>query len=185
MHMAIRKTAQIRLNDELKKAVHSGSGWYDYKVTVQFLNSMKDLLRNNIQSARAELSLFFGGGGVIEEDDSGDVFDLSFDGVNVHIVYDGGEVSEYTVSGMKGRRDVVQRLLSLFFYDRMLPKYENMVVEIDRMLADLDNDTTLRGLSELREIIRGDRYMTVSAISGLPIRDESDDGYDLFGGEEE
>ena len=179
--MPVKKSPMMRLNDNLKRAVHSGDGYDDYMTVYQFLKHKSALLANRIKKLRYTIANFFEEGGEIVSD-TDDVFDVSIQGVRLTIKYDeAGDVTDYSVSGMKRKKDVVNRLLSLFFCTHMIPIYEDILLATEEQLADMDNDNVLRGMSELRDIIRGDRYLTVGSISDVKIASEDDpDPFGIF-----
>lgn len=168
------KKPQVRFNNDLRKAVHSGDGYSDYMTVYQFLvqklNGMKDLLRRS----KHFIQDFYLEGGEVRQEDKG-VFHASIDGVDLRIVFDGdGDVSEYSVTGIKRKKDVAKRILNLFFYEHLIPMVEDIILTTEEQLKDMDNDNTLRGLSELRDIIRGDKYLTSMVVSGVEIATEED-----------
>ena len=99
---------------------------------------------------------------------------------------DSGEVTGYEMDGIKGKQDVVRRILSLFFCLHMMPVYAKILDVTAEQIADMDNDNVLRGMSEIRDLIRGDKYLTASSIRGTDIRTEEDpaDPFGVFSEEE-
>lgn len=175
--MAVKRTPQQKLNRELRRAIHSGDGYDDYMTAVQFMQAKVSLLKQRMLRMQGDIDRFFDEGGEITCED--EVFNVHIDGVTLLVRYDGdGEVSEYTVSGMRGKRDVVRRLLGLFFCVHLIPVYKGIVEATAEQLADMDNDRTLRGMSELRDLIRGDRYLTSYAVSGLDVDTEPEEGWE-------
>ncbi len=175
--MVVRKTPQQKLNRELRKAVHSGDGYEDYMTVYQFLHSKISLLNQRMRRMQRDIDTFFDDGGEIALNE--EHYDVSLDGVTLSVSYDeDGEVTDYFISGMKGKRDTVRRIMGLFFSVHMMPIYRRIISETNEQLADLDNDRTLRGMSELRDIIRGDRYLTSFAVSGVEIDSEPEEGWD-------
>lgn len=179
--MPVKKNPMVRLNDNLKRAVHSGDGYDDYMTVYQFLMQKAALLSTRIKKLRYTIASFFEEGGEIVTERE-DTFDVTIHGVRLTIVYDeAGDVTDYSVSGMKRKKEVVDRLLSLFFCTHMIPIYEDILCKTKEQLADMDNDNVLRGMTELRDIIRGDRYLTVGSISDMKIASEDDpDPFGIF-----
>ena len=179
--MAAAKTKpQMKLNRDLKKAIHSGDGYDDYMTVYQFQMQKLALMRTTLKRIRRRLEAFFMDGGEIYPDEEG-VFHASIEGVELCVVYDqDGDVSDYSISGIKGKSHVAKRILNLFFDEHMIPIFENLITLTDEQLKDMDNDNTLRGLFELRDIMRGDKYLTAAAISGIEIATEEDRN-ELFG----
>jgi len=182
--MTQRKTAQNRLNRDLRKAVHSGDGYDDYMRIYQFLRQKQNIVNERMRIMRHRIDDFYNDGGTVTEGDGS--FTVSLSGVSVHIGFDvEGDVSSYKVDGMKGKRDTVERILSLFFCLHMMPVYRHILETTMEQIADMDNDNVLRGLSEIRELIRGDRYLTASSIAGTELRSEDDipDPFGIYGEE--
>ncbi len=182
--MTQKRTAQNRLNRDLRKAVHSGDGYDDYMRIYQFLRQKQNIVSDRMRIMRHRIDDFYGDGGNVTEENG--LFTLSLSGVLLHIGFDAdGEVSSYGVEGMKGRRDTVERMLSLFFCLHMMPVYRHILETTAEQIADMDNDNVLRGMSEIRELIRGDRYLTASSLAGAELRSEDDipDPFGLYGEE--
>lgn len=188
--MPTKPRPQIRLSKELKKAVHSGGGWEDYATVCQFEAHKVAVLDKRLRIMRHALDDFYLDGGTVEgppeEKTEDGVFRMALDGAVMEIVYAAdGTVKGYTVSGMNGSGAVHRRMLSLFFCLHLIPVYENIIEATKEQLADIDNDNVLRGIAEIRELLREDRYLTAAAISGVDISTEDEDPFDLFGGGEE
>ena len=166
------KKPQIRLNNDIKKAVHSGNGYEDYMTVYQFLKCKQDMLTRALRRIKHRMEdFYYDGGEVFQEDDS--TFHASRAGVDLRIVYDGeGDVTEYTVTGIKKKSHVAERILYQFLDELFVPFFENAIAVTEEQLKNLDNDNTLRGLCELRDLIRKDTYLTTAAISGLDIMSE-------------
>lgn len=180
--MAVTKTrAGLKLNRELRKAVHSGNGYDDYMTVYQFEQGKIAELTRRIARMQHEIDGYYEAGGKLIEDPEG-VFTLALAGVRMKISYDGsGEVTGYAVDGIKGHRDTVWEMLSLFFCTHLMPIYERILDRTADQIADMDNDNVLKGLCEVRDIIRGDRYLTTAAVSGVNINTESDtDPFGIF-----
>lgn len=184
--MVSKRTAQNRLNKDLRKAIHSGDGYEDYITVYQFLKQKQALVTERMRLMRHRIDDFYDEGGEATMDRDRNLT-LSLNGVVMHVYVDGdGEISGYDLNGIRGKREVVQRLLSLFFCLHMLPIYGSIVQTTVEQLADMDNDNVLRGMTEIRDIIRGDKYLTVSSLLGTDIRTENDiDPFGLFTEEEE
>ena len=175
------KKPQIRLNRDLKKAIHSGNGYDDYMTVYQFQMQKLALIRTTLKKVKHRIEDFFLDGGEICREDDIDVFHATLDGVDLRVVYDeDGDVSDYSITGMKGKGDVAKRILNMFFDEHLISILGDIISVTDEQLKDMDNDNTLRGLFELRDIIRGDKYLTAAAISGIDIATEEDRN-ELFG----
>lgn len=176
--------AQLRLNKELKRAVHSGDEYEDYLTLVQFLVKERSILALRLQRLESALAEFYTAGGKITEEDG--TVNVTFGDLQYVIKFGpGGDVEHYSVRnpGGKGETEAAHKM---FFCTYIRPYYESRVKVIDEQLADLDNDNTLRGICEIREAIRGDRWLTMSTVSGVDIQREEDiDPYGVFGREED
>ncbi|MBQ7701246.1 MAG: hypothetical protein IJT54_02470 [Candidatus Methanomethylophilaceae archaeon] len=176
----------MKLNRDLKKAIHSGSGYDDYMTIYQFQMQKLAIIRKTLRDMKHSINDFYEEGGETYETDENE-FCASIDGVTLHVAYDDeGNVIEYSIKGMRKKPDVAKRILNLFFYEHIIPIFEDIIETTQEQLKNLDNDNTLRGLYELRDIMRGDKYLTAAAISGLEIvsEDDRDIFADIFGGEE-
>ena len=172
--MAAAKKPQAKLNRELKKAVHSGDGYDDYMTVYQFQQQKLAMVRNALRRAKHRIDDFFYDGGEILQTEENE-FRAAIDGVELRVVYDDdGDVSEYSITGMKGKSQVAKKILNLFFDEHLIPIFEDIILLTDEQLKNMDNDNTLRGLFELRDIMRSDKYLTAAAISGLDIAMEDD-----------
>lgn len=172
----------FRFNNELKKAVHSGDGYEDYKTVYQFLQEKIDVLQYRLNRMQKHIDDFYGRGGTIESEDGSHV--VSIDASKIRITYDGdGDVTGYSVEGLKGRREYVWYMLGLFFSTHLMPIYGQIVEDTREQLRDIDNDNILRGIAEVRDLIRGDRYLTSAAVSNMKISAEEDvDPFGIYGG---
>lgn len=178
------KKPQAKLNRELKKAVHSGDGYDDYMTVYQFQQQKLAMVRNALKRAKHGIDdFYYDGGEIIQGADN--VFIAVMDGVELRVVYDkDGDVSDYSITGMKGKSQVAKRILNLFFDEHLIAIFEEIIKLTEEQLKNMDNDNTLRGLFELRDIMRSDKYLTASAISGLDIAMEDDPGLFDFTEEE-
>ncbi len=184
--MVIKKP-QMKLNRDLKKAIHSGSGYDDYMTIYQFQMQKLAILRKTLRDMKYSITDFYEDGGEVSQTEEENVFHATLDGVELRVVYDHeGNVDEYSITGMRKKPDVAKRILNLFFNEHIIPIYEGIIATTEEQLKDLDNDNTLRGLYELRDIMRGDKYLTAAAISGLEIvsEDDRDIFAGIFGGDE-
>ena len=171
--------AGLRLSREVRQAVHSGDGYDDYVTMYQFEHAKMNELNHRIARMEQAIQAFYDDGGEISQ--QGDLdFTISYDSVRLHIIYDtDGQVSAYSVEGMRGRRATVKRILGLFFSIHLLPYYRQILDTTEDQLKDIDNDNVLKGISEIRDLIRGDKYLTTAAISSVGLSQE--EGEDPFG----
>lgn len=176
--------AQIRLNKELKKAVHSAEEYEDYLTLIQFLTKERSILATRLKRIEMAISEFYSAGGDITSEDG--VVKVSFGELKYVIVFDeNGDVEQYSVRN-PGDKYETEYAHKIFFCSYIRPYYQTRVKNIEDQLADLDNDNTLRGICELRDVIRGDRWLTTSAVSGIKIQKEEDvDPYGVFDEEDE
>lgn len=181
-----KKTPQNKLNRDLRKAIHSGDGYDDYMTVYQFLRQKQALVTERMKIMRHRIDDFYADGGEAYQKKDG-TFRVILDGVTLSIAMDdSGEVTGYEMDGIKGKQDVVRRILSLFFCLHMMPVYAKILDVTAEQIADMDNDNVLRGMSEIRDLIRGDKYLTASSIMGTDIRTEEDpaDPFGVFSEEE-
>lgn len=180
--MATARKPAVRFNKELRKAIHSGDGYDDYMTLYQFEKYKLSVLNQRIRRMQHAIDEFFDDDGEI--DHQGQLFEVSLGETKLKVLFDdAGEVTDYSLTGIKGRRDVVDRIMGLFFSVYLLPVYKRIIAATEEQLADLENDSILKGMCEIRDIIRGDRYLTSFAVSGTDLSSEADDLYELFGGE--
>lgn len=168
------------LNRELRKAVHSGEGYETYITIYQYEKGLQDALEQAKLSAEEDIRNFYRDGGQIER--QGLNILMTFNGASLFIEYDiQGNVISYTPRPVFRHRRDIQRMMGLFFDTYMLPKYNAMLEKSKDQLEDLDNDRIIRGICEIRDLIRGDRYMTVNAVSGMGTSEEdSTDSLGIF-----
>lgn len=176
--------AQIKLNRELKRAVHSGDEYDDYQAIMQFLNKQRSILAFRLRRIEMAINDFYNAGGEMEKVDN--VLNVSFGDLRYTVVYNSLEqVEEYHVKH-PGNKNEVEYCHKIYYCSHMRPKFASTIKKLDEQLADLDNDNTLRGIFEIRNAIRGDRWLTMSAVSGVGIQREDDiDPYGVFGREDE
>ena len=163
---------QIKFSRALKAAVHSGDGWDDYTTLVQFLNQKVALIELKASETAGRIDGFFEDGGTVDDEGEG-IMHASFGGTELRAVFGpGGDVEEYTLS--HARRSSVERIWQLFRDQCLLTAYSSIIARTRESLKDLDNANTIEGLRELRCMIRGDRYLTAAAVTGLDVAVEDD-----------
>lgn len=172
----------FRFSRDLKKAVHSGEGYDDYMTVYQFLQEKIGILQYRINRMQKHIDDFYDEGGVITHD--GNVYTVELGESKITVLYDeSGSVTGYSVEGLKGRREFVWYMLGLFFSTHLMPIYQKIIDSTQEQLKDVDNDNILKGISEIRDLIRGDRYLTAAAVSNLKIASEDDvDPFSMFSG---
>lgn len=177
--------AQLRLNTELKKAVHSSDEYEDYMALVQFLVKQKTILALRLSRIIEQLEWFEASGGSITHDPDLKCTSIQYMDLEYTVEYrDDGSVSKYTVVN-PDNQVAVEYVHKIFFCAYIRPMYSDKIDLIDEQLADIDNDNVLKGIGEIRKSIRGDKYLTTAAISGASIQSEEDiDPYNIFGGDE-
>lgn len=175
--------SQMKLNSQLKKAIHSSDEYEDYMTLVQFLVKEKSILSLRMARIIAKLSSFEAGGGVIEHQEGGTR--VSYGDIVYVISYrEDGSIRRYYVDNPDDSVGA-EYCHEIFWCSYIRPYYADKIAQIDKQLADIDNDNVLKGIGEIRKLLRQDRYMTAAAISGTMIQSEEDlDPYGLFGGEE-
>lgn len=174
---------QMRLNKELKKAIHSGDGYDDYMTLKQHYEQQKGIVTHRIKKLEAQINDFVQNGGRAGCKPSG--VEITKGGVNYVVEFnDHGDVCRYEVTRKDASKEDVSELHKLFFAMYLLPKYATSLKSIDLSLANMDNDNTLKGMASLRDQIRKDQYLTMGAISGVDIGIESDhDPFNIMGDE--
>jgi len=76
---------------------------------------------------------------------------------------------------------LVEKMQRMIFCITLLPFYEDMIGTFNTNLSNLKNDNVLNGLAEVRNMIRGDQYLTVGAIGGVDISRIADsDPFGIF-----
>lgn len=142
---------------------------------VQFLRAKITLLTDRKAAAEVELESFRAMGGKAVYDAENGTYTVSH-GETVYTVRYGkdGTVAEYNVRNPLNKESM-SLLHRVFFATYMLPKYEAIIESTQETLRNLDNDSTLRGMGEMRRIIRDDNYLTVAAVSGVGVDVEKDD----------
>lgn len=181
MATATAKRMGLKLNRELRKAVHSGDGYDDYMTIYQFLQAKVGLIKQRMAGMERSVDSFYEKGGKITMDSGSGECVVTYGDVCITVIYDAeGDVTDYSVRGLKGRREVLWFMLGLFFCVRLIPVYRGIIAQTEEQLANLDNDNVLRGMSEIRDLIRGDKYLTVAAIGDMDVSAESVDPFDLF-----
>lgn len=176
--------AQMKLNLELKRAVQSGDDYDEYVAIVQFMQKQRSKLAIRLKEMDAAIDEFYRTGGTMKQDEN--VLTISHGNLQYTIVYDAdGQIVEYLVKN-PGEHNKLEYVHRIYFCAYWRPYFESKIKNLDEELADLDNDNTLRGIFEVRKSIRGDRWMTMSALSGVNIQKEEDiDPYGIFSREDE
>lgn len=171
---------QLRLSTELKKAVHSREEYEDMMTLVQFMVKERSEIALRLSRISAQLEIFVAAGGRIVNEDKSTT--ITFGDLTYSIRYnDDGDVCEYTVRNPSNTIGV-DHVHRIFFCAYIRPWYLQKLQQIEEQLADIDNDNTLRGIAEIRKAIRGDKWLTISAISGTAVQSEEDvDPYGIFG----
>lgn len=173
--------AGLKLNRELRKAVHSGDQYEEYKTTYQYNLGYMAWVREIISRMEAEIDAYYADGGALEVIDEHD-WHLVIGDTEMDIrLDDDGNVQEYTRRHVHGHMPEVRRMQMMFFAANMLPIYKQILETVQECQKDLDDANIVKGLSEIREIIRGDKYLTVAAVSGVGISEEEDiDPFRIF-----
>ena len=131
-----KKTPQNKLNRDLRKAIHSGDGYDDYMTVYQFLRQKQALVTERMKIMRHRIDDFYADGGEAYQKKDG-TFRVVLDGVTLSITMDdSGEVTGYEMDGIKGKQDVVRRILSLFFCLHMIPVYAKILDVTAEQIAD-------------------------------------------------
>ena len=174
---------QLRLSNELKKAVHSHEEYEDMMTLVQFMVKERSELAMRLSRITMQLEIFYAAGGKIIKGDK--TVTITFENFSYVIRYnEDGDVCEYTVHNPSNTIGV-DHAHRIFFCSYIRPWYVQKLKEIEEQLADIDNDNTLRGIAEIRKAIRGDKWLTISSISGTAIQSEEDiDPFGIFGSDD-
>lgn len=172
----------MRLPREVKRAIYSGEGYENYKTLVQFHTRTQTLLEARIHAMEEFTSEFYESGGTMEETEDGCTVAMGETRYTVAFGKD-GRVARYSVENPLDE-DAMRYLHGLFFVLYMLPIYRSTLEHVKRGLADMENSNVLKGLDQIRKVIRDDKYLTVAAISGLEVRVEEEvDPFEVFGNE--
>lgn len=184
--MAIRTAAkQIRVPPEVRKATVAGPGYEEYKKYTQFIGKCCSVIDSRLKLMKKATSDFYAEGGTCEKKDGAVTIALRDTVYQVAYAPD-GRVVHYSCDHPHG--DTSDQLLieRLFYCLVLTPRYEQLLATFKAESADLENDVTIRGIAEIVDAIRQDKYLTMTAVSGAGIVSDQDaDPFQMFNQEEQ
>ena len=168
------KTTTVRLNNEIKKAIHSGDGYHEFKTLMQFYGEMKTAAEKVRKDMDNNVQRFLSIGGDLQYADDGMII-ATYSKVTLGIRFDDEDKEIAEIKYVNDTKlKIMSDLADVIYQFKMIPHVDDMMQMIQDMNVDLENDNALRGLVEIRNTFRSDPHLTAFGISGISLKNPDD-----------